>query len=285
VDYTEFSFDYSEKNDFDFALLSDLHLDSPTFAKADFVADANKYQARGARFLINGDVFDAILPTDRKRYTRANDGFNEDAQINARLDFAVNLLKPYVNSIDFIGIGNHEASITKYDHCDMIKLLVSELARYRDPSLPAIRRGSYQGFIRLWFRAGNGATRQYIIYREHGKGGNSPVTKSTISLNRLNTVFIANLYWLGHSHGNLTSSGWNIYPDNSGKIIQEKTREVVTAGYQKGFEQRDLTDDVLYRNSFPEEKFLVPTGIGAALLHINVPKSHGTTELNAEITS
>jgi hypothetical protein len=285
MDYTSYSADYSECNDFYYALFSDLHLDSPTFAKSEFIADANKYQAMGARFFINGDVFDSILPTDRKRYTRANDNFNEDAQINARLDFAVSILKPYVDSIDFIGIGNHEASITKYDHVDLIKMLVSELARYRDPKLPSIKRGSYQGFLRLWFRAGSGATRQYVIYRDHGKGGNSPVTKSTISINRLNTVFIAQLYWLGHSHTDLTSKGWNIYPDNSGKIIQERTREVVTAGYQKGFDQRDLTDDVLYRNSFPEEKFLVPTGIGSALLHINVPKSHGTTELNAEITS
>lgn len=171
MDYSEYSFNYSKQNDFYFALFSDLHLDSPSFAKDAFIKDANKYHELGARFFINGDVFDGILPTDRKRYTRANDGFDEDAQVNARVDHAVKILKPYVNDIDFIGIGNHEASLVKYDGVDMVKFLVSELSRYRDSSLPPIQRGSYQGFLRLWFRDNDGGTKQYVVYRDHGKGG------------------------------------------------------------------------------------------------------------------
>jgi len=286
MDYSEYNFSYSKQNDFYFGLFSDLHIDSTSFAKAAFIKDADKYQSMGARIFINGDVFDSILPTDHKRYSRGNDDFNEDAQINARIDYAVKILKPYVNNIDFIGIGNHEVSAVKYDHVDLIKLLVSELARYRDSSLPAIQRGGYQGFLRLWFRDGSGATRQYVIYREHGKGGASPVTKGTINIQRLHTTFVADLFWLGHTHTSIAeNSEWTIYPDNSGKIIKKQKRSVITAGYNEGFIQRDLTGDTLYRSSFPEEKFLAPTGIGSALLHINVPSGHGTCEVNAEITN
>lgn len=285
MDYTEYSFDYSKQTDFYYALMSDIHVDSPNFARAMFVKDCERYRNLGARILINGDLFDGILPTDRKRYTRANDEFSEDAQINARVDYAVKVLSPYVDLIDFIGIGNHEASIVKYDHVDLVKMVVSELSRIRNQNLPPIQRGSYQGFLRFWFRDKGGATRQFVIYREHGKGGNSPVTKSTIPLNRLHTTYLADLYWLGHSHNALTESGsWSIGPDNSGNIVKRQKRSVVTAGYQDCFGQRNLSGDALYRSSFPEEKFLTPTGLGSALLHITVPRAH-SSELEVEIIS
>lgn len=286
MDYTEYRCDYSDNQDFYFGLFSDLHLDAPSFAFNAFKYDADKYQSKGARFFFNGDVFDGILPTDHKRYSRGDDQFDEDAQINARIDHAVKILKPYVNNIDFIGIGNHEASLVKYDHVDMVKLLVSELARLRDQALPPIQRGGYQGFLRLWFSDKGQATRQYVIYRDHGKGGASPVTKGTIPLQRLHTTYVADLFWLGHTHTDLTDkSAWTIYPDNSGKIIKKHKRSVITAGYNEGFRQRDLTGDMCYRNSFPEEKFLAPTGIGSALLHIEVPKRHDASGVIAEITN
>jgi len=286
MDYTEYRYDYTNVQDFYFGLFSDLHIDSPRFAKEQFVADANKAVERGARIFINGDIFDAILPTDRKRYTRGNDGFDEDAQINQRVEFAAKILLPYVNHIDFIGIGNHEASIVKYDHVDMVKLLVSELAKQRYAGLPPIQRGSYQGFLRLWFKQGDGAVRQYVIYRDHGKGGASPVTKGTIPLNRIHTTFLADLYWLGHSHTDITDkTAWTIYPDNAGKIIRKRKRSVITAGYQEGFIQRNLGPDDYYRTDFVEEKFLVPTGLGSAMLHITVPKSHDRPIVEAEVIS
>ena len=285
MDYTEYSVKVTEKNDFYYALFSDLHVDAPTFAKGLFISDAEKYKALGARFLFNGDIFDAILPTDRKRYSRGNDEVNEDAQINARVDIVAKLLKPYVDYIDFIGIGNHEVSAVKYDSVDLIKMLVAELSKYRDPKLPPIQRGSYQGFLRIWFRTDSGATRQYVIYREHGKGGNSPVTKGTIGIQRLHTTFLADLYWVGHSHNDLTDKAWTIFPDTSGKIVKRRKRSVITGGYNEGFVQRNLKDDMYYRSAFPEEKFLIPTSLGSALLHITVPKCHKTSEVDVEIIS
>lgn len=286
MDYTSYRYDYSKTNDFHFALFSDLHIDSSGFAKAAFTSDADKYKKMGARFLFNGDLFDGILPTDKKRYSRGSDEFPEDAQVNARIDYALKILKPYVNNIDFIGIGNHEASIVKYDHVDLVKMLVAELSRLRDPSLPPIQRGGYQGFLRLWFHVKNGGTKQYVIYREHGKGGGSPVTKGTISLQRLHTTYIADLYWLGHLHTDIIDkTPLTIYPDNSGHIIRKKKRSIITAGYNSSFNQRDLKEDNFYRNSYPEENFLTPTGTGSAVLHITVPKTHNNTEVIAEITS
>jgi hypothetical protein len=284
LDYCEFNFDYSQNNEFYYGLMSDLHLDSVHFAKEKFTKDADECVNHNARILINGDVFDAIIPTDRKRYVRGSDNFNEDAQINARIEFAVKILKPYVDYIDFIGIGNHEASIVKYDGVDLVKMLVHELSLYRSKELLPIQRGSYQGFIRLWFKDKGSAVRQFVIYREHGKGGASPVTKGTINIQRLHTTFIADCYWLGHSHTSIVdSTPWTIYADNSGHIVKKQKRSVITAGYNEGFTQRNLGENDFYRNDFVEEKFLAPTGIGYAMLHITVPRSHGDMDLDVKI--
>lgn len=286
MDFTEYRFNTDDKKDFYFALFSDLHADSNTFSRDEFVKDAEKYKSIGARFAFNGDIFDSILPTDRKRYTRGNDDFDDDAQINARLDFVVKLLKPYVNEIDFMGIGNHEASIVKYDHVDMVKMLCRELNLIRDPKLPPIQRGGYQGFLRLHFRDKSGKSiRSFDIYREHGKGGSAPVTKGVINIQRLHTTFVADLYWLGHSHTSIIDqTPWTVYPNQSGTIVKRRKMTVITAGYQDSFIQRNLSENDSYRNAFPEEKFLTPGGIGSALLHITVPGS-ASESLRAELTA
>jgi hypothetical protein len=288
MDFTEYRYYSKNKPDFYFALFSDLHADSSTFQRAAFKRDADKYAALGARFLFNGDLFDAILPSDRKRYTRGNDAFTEDAQINQRIKFVYDLLLPYVDLIDFIGIGNHEASIVKYSGADLVAFLVRDLNLARDKKLPPIQRGGYQGFLRLIFSDSpklNEHIRIYDIYREHGKGGAAPVTKGTINIQRLHTTYLADLYWLGHSHTDITDkTAWTVYPDRSGKIVRKRKRSVITAGYQGSFEQRNLTEGEYYRNGFPEEKFLIPSGEGSALLHIRVPSKNGAP-LEPELTN
>lgn len=289
MDYTEYRYSSRRKSDHYFALFSDLHADSPTFDRKAFIADADRYQALGARFLFNGDLFDAILPSDKKRYTRGRDEINEDAQVNARIKRVRDLLLPYVDSIDFLGYGNHEASIVKYSGVDLVALLCLQLNAARDKKLPPIKRGGYQGFLRLIFSGApdlRSHTREYVIYRDHGKGGNAPVTKGTINIQRLHTTYVADLYWLGHTHTDIVDrTAWTIYPDRSGRIIKKRKRSVITAGYQDCFKQRDLkTEDDLYRSDFAEERFLIPTGLGSALLHI-VVSSHNGDPLLAEVTT
>jgi hypothetical protein len=289
MDYTEYKFNLKSQRDFYYGLVSDVHADSSSFAKHEFIHDIESMIDRDARLFINGDLFDAILPTDKKRYQRSGDFVNEDAQVNARIKYVFDLLKPYVNYIDFIGIGNHEASIVKYSGSDLIAFLVLQLNAIRDSTLPPIQRGSYQGFMRLRFSDGNKHLPvTYTIYREHGKGGAAAVTKGTINIQRLHTTFIADLYWLGHTHTNIVDkTPWTVYADDLGKIIFKQKRSVITAGYQGSFEQRNLSLDTdYYRNSFPEEKFLLPGGQGSALLHLLVTSNHDhDIRIDAEITS
>jgi len=49
-------------------LMSDLHLDASDHDRDLLIADLERARALNARVSINGDIFDAILPSDRKRH-------------------------------------------------------------------------------------------------------------------------------------------------------------------------------------------------------------------------
>lgn len=275
MDVAQFDFDYTDQKSFEFGLFSDLHIDSTGCNTSALSADLSALCDKGARIYFNGDVFDGILPTDRKRYARAGDQFGEDAQINARVEYVASFLKPYADHIDYIGAGNHEASIAKYNNCDILHLLASKLGESRSRSLSPIRRSGYVGFIRLVFRRGDGCVKSYVIYRDHGKGGSSPVTHGIINFNRLFTTYSCDLAWLGHTHSHVIDKNYQtIGVSSQGKLYKRPKIGVITPGYQMCFEERTYGENEYYRSNFPEERFSVPSPIGHATLTINVSNDY-----------
>ena len=49
----------------------------------------------GRFILMGGDEFDAIIHSDKKRFTPSRGKDNRDDQINQKLEMAIELLKPY----------------------------------------------------------------------------------------------------------------------------------------------------------------------------------------------
>lgn len=217
------------------ALFSDTHLEARDCDLGRLRDDLKHEHDRGARMLFNGDMFDGILPSDKKRFTSGRDVSCNDAKLNNAIDLAYDLLEPYVNNIDYMGVGNHEISILKYHNFDMIMALAARLNAVRDKSLPPIFRGGYQGYIRYRFNTGkgNGPKWTYTIFHHHGAGGSSPVTKGMIDINRLSSNHVANLYWLGHKHSGVQDP--YIMRDRlnmSGRIVVERCHAVYTPGYK-----------------------------------------------------
>jgi len=273
MDVSRFDYEYSDRKDFHFALMSDIHMDSPGFDKARFTADMDNTANKGGKAFFNGDLVDAIFPTDRKRYARSANANAEDAQINGLAQSIAEQLAPYADIIDYIGIGNHEVSIVKFNNLDIIALIVMLLNQKRSKKIPPIKRGGYVGFINLVFSRKGDAVRRYVIYRDHGKGGNSPVTKGTIGLNRLYGTYDADVYWLGHSHQSIldSTSQWSIGVTPQGKLYQKNKVGIITPGYSVNFGEREYNNDSdYYRLNFPEERFYAPTGIGYGQLDINL---------------
>ena len=87
-------------------LFSDIHCDNPNFDKSTFEEHANYCLKDGRYMLFDGDIFDAIIRTDKKRAVNSllESG---DNQLNMKLDKAYELLKPYQEQILFMGRGNH----------------------------------------------------------------------------------------------------------------------------------------------------------------------------------
>ncbi len=271
MDVARFDFDYSERKQFCFGLFSDIHLDSPGHERKHFEADVEAVIAKGGRLLFNGDLYDAIMPTDRKRYSRAGDIKQGDAQVNELVELGVKRLGKYADYIDYLGFGNHEASIVKYNNTDILALLAFALKEKRSPGLPPIKRGGYVGFINLVFSDNGSRVRRFVIYRDHGKGANSPVTHGILAFSRAFTTFNCDMAWFGHSHNSLVDDTFhNIGISAQGNFYRKKKFGVITAGYQKCFTPTIYDESHFYKNNFPEERFYGPTSTGMKTLTIDI---------------
>lgn len=92
-------------------LMSDLHIGASHVDYKLIDREINDALEHNDRVLINGDLLDLILPKDAKRFqpdsphpriARRND------QVNAAIDWAVEILGPVAHLVDMLGLGNHE---------------------------------------------------------------------------------------------------------------------------------------------------------------------------------
>lgn len=188
-------------------LMSDLHLMSPNCDRAAIFRDLDTARRVGARILVNGDVFDAIGPRD-KRYTPGTLDADKEGELDlldVAVDDAFNVLAPYADLIDVIGIGNHEFAWLKYYHSDPVKALIRRL---NDKEVGGhVKHGGYTGFIVTEFHVRVGGPpaiklKHRLLYH-HGAGGDSPVTKGTIDMNRKGVNWEFDAYTFGHKHNRL----------------------------------------------------------------------------------
>lgn len=192
-------------------LMSDLHIGAAHVDYKLIEKEIFEAEEKGDRVLINGDLLDLILPKDAKRFTpssvhprmaRRND------QVNAAIEWAVELLSPVAHLIDMIGVGNHEVTTQKWNAVDPTLLILYELekvARTRDPE-HVIHYGGYTGFVDYRLRCRDSAKHggvRWVLYYHHGSGGVAPVTKGIIDFNRRDVFIDADMIWMGHKHQKL----------------------------------------------------------------------------------
>lgn len=218
-------------------LFSDLHLDSPDSNIKTLKEHLEWCMNDGRWLLFGGDIFDLIVASDSKRFTPSRDDSNRDDQINAKIEKAVELFKPYADNIIFMAPGNHEEVIQKRHHVDVIKLLVEILNQYKsNKKIPLIQRGNYQNFIRFDFESSSHkSTAHYDLFQHHGGGGNAPVTKGMIDFNRLLTGVAADLLWIGHKHNSIIEYSSPVISIGSNNEVLMKNRQaIMTPSYLNG---------------------------------------------------
>jgi len=233
------------------ALMSDLHMEASDHDRDALVKDLDAAKRLNARISINGDLFDAIVPSDRKRHhPRVSEIDNRDDIFNEAVRRAVTVLTPYANLIDLISPGNHERSVLKYHHLDLISMVIYGLNTVRDANLPRIHQGSYRGFqlYRFRYNGDKGRTidrggQAFTIFRHHGKGGSAPVTGGALDLDRIRKDFDADLYWIGHKHQEIQRKFTRVHLGAMGKLLPKPQRAVMSAGYKKQYTHEDPDAD------------------------------------------
>lgn len=244
------------------ALYSDIHFDSPDCDRETLKKHLDFCIKDGRYILINGDFFDAILLGDRKRAT-AHHITNTDNQLNVKLNEAYEFLKPYQEYILFIGRGNHEESILKYNGLDVLEMLTTMLNMGSEHK---ILYGNYTNFLRFTFKEQGKNRREYHydIYAHHGAGGNAPVTKGILDYSRINKSVVADLIWTGHRHNALIdASDPVLYTDPNGNIILKNRQCIQTPSYQKG---RSIDNNINFAERFYNNQALA--GFGEVNLRI-----------------
>lgn len=196
----------SETNDLPLCLMSDLHIGGLHVDYNLIEKELKHAKDIGAKILINGDIFDAIMPGDRKRY-RANNLHPRmfqagDDMIGESIRWAIEILQPYKDNILMIGDGNHDDAVARYHHIEPVKHLVIAL---NGPGAAKIKYGGYHGFIHIKMPVsevtGKPRWAHYVIHYHHGAGGAAPVTKGAITFSRASMWLEGvDAIWRGHTH-------------------------------------------------------------------------------------
>lgn len=254
-------------------LFSDVHFDSPDCDRETLKKHFDFCLKDGRYILINGDWFDAIIMSDRKRSV-PHLIENTDSQLNKKLDESFNFLKPYQKNILFIGRGNHEESIIKYNGIDLLQMLTTMLNMGQEHK---VLYGNYANFLRFTFKKKDRKEFHYDMYVHHGSGGNAPVTKGIIDWSRIGKSVNADLIWLGHRHNAIIDASdpvLSIQPN--GEILLKNRQCIQTPSYQKG---RSIDGNINFAERFYTNQALA--GFGEVNLTLN--GTHSSYEIIPDV--
>jgi hypothetical protein len=259
-------------------LTSDWHLGHVNADKGLLKRELEIARQLGARILVNGDVFDAVSPKDKRHKPSQEDAEirGRDDKLTAMVDMAYAICEPYADLIDVIGIGNHEESWIKYGFSDpvgeVVKRLNAELKA--QGSEHRIRHGGIQGYIRTYYtikggrRNGMASVKHDLLY-QHGAGGDAPVTKGAIDAYRRQKEFLYDALTFGHKHNSTRGDDVLMYLSRSDRIRYRERLHVQTASYLWNYNRTGQRDPLSV--SYAESAHASPKPLGGKIL-IMVPE-------------
>ena len=262
---TAFNFT-SIKETFRLGLLSDLHFGASSMCKPALKNDFERMANAECKIAINGDVFDFILPSDLKRFDL--DALDRELlqqgvkPIDAAVDMAYEFIKPYAHLVEFIGVGNHEAHVSKRHHIDVMSILL-----YRLNQLPNvdIKAGGWCGFWNIILSRQSQRT-SYTMYRHHGAGGAAPVTKGMIDFQRM-MVWLGDVdgIWIGHKHNKFVDLATKMhYTPETNQSKTKKVDCIMTGSYLSTYGTDDGTSP-----SYAQAWNLAPQQMGGVIVELS----------------
>lgn len=186
-------------------LMSDLHFDSVYCDRKLLKSHLDWGVKNGYTILINGDLFDAMQAKSDRRggigALRAELNTNPQYFDNL-VDTDVEFFKPYASNIAMIGLGNHETSVLKYYHTNLVERLVTILnlqTKEKGHSIAAMDTGGWV-VIKSQRQTEKGSIISKFIHFDHRASGGS-VNGGSTSMFRDNRRYpTADIIWSGHIH-------------------------------------------------------------------------------------
>lgn len=193
---------------------------------------------RNALWLGMGDYGDCITPSDFKRWEgRILAPWMKEHEDNigpTQCDAIDEQLSPIWNKCIGLIEGNHEDSIRRYNHYDLITELLKKANQKHK-----VKYAGVQCFIRLNFRRKNSnEAHDYIIHARHGEGSARTSGARALAVLRLSQSMInAHIVLMGHLHGQESPDIPQRLVLRSGKIKSFETIATMTGAWVRAYMQ------------------------------------------------
>ena len=200
-----------------------------------------------------GDYIDAINYSDprfdpKTLSTKYIAEGNIDKCIQMQINDIVDILEPIKDKCLGLLRGNHEETVRKYYHFDVLYEMAKDLNLNRNLLLYDT------AIIRMRFKRAGKAVNMYDIYVSHGNiGGRTYVAKAN-RLSYLVAEHDADIYLLAHSHIKLAQMRTKRYFNRTGKYCKKKIVQAMTGCFLSGY--------TVGKTSYVEKMMFPPTDIG-----------------------
>jgi len=242
--------------------------------------ERKKVLKRGDRLCVNGDVFDAILTRDTKRYEptklhKSLQGRND--LLNGAIDMAYSYYAPLASRIDMIGTGNHESALEKHHNVDPISLLVKRLNQLPDTQ---IAYGGYAGFVQYSFqdKPQNFQPQKFTVFYWHGSGGGNSLASSASEFEKKGFIEGADVFWIAHKHTRMAIEVERLScPPSGHKPVLRKQWNIRTGSYFKTYEGQSPQEFKEFGrlSNFAADALLPPQGRGGIRLVLTFDRKTG----------
>ena len=225
-----------------FLFISDVHWDNPKTDWDLLKKHLDQAKADGAKVIVNGDFFCLMQGKGdpRKSKDDIRPEHNNSRYLDSIVKTAVEWFKPYVDTLIFIGYGNHETSIIKFQETDILARFIDLFNMTYKPLIP-LQRGGYGGWLQFRSSRGQKSSRtSWTTHYFHGSGGGGPVTKNMIQHQRQQAVVEgADMIWMGHTHDSyIGRTSKHVFNCNSAKQYLKDQWFLQTPTYKEEYVNR-----------------------------------------------
>jgi UDP-2,3-diacylglucosamine pyrophosphatase LpxH len=230
--FAKFVFRHHLKNNVSFPIffMGDFHLDARKTDVGFIERELEKARELDARIILLGDIFDGIWCGDPRYMPAVSiqrlEGRNQ--LIRETVQYGKEFLKPYADLIDIIAIGNHEETVLKHHHYNLIQELCRELTT--DDHVVNYGKRSGNAFYRFEYPNG-GAVQTVKIHYTHGSGGSAPVTDGLIKMKHKKIHLEGfDIHVSGHTHTQAYAPKVAFYPSDNDAEMKERHANLICVG-------------------------------------------------------